>query len=142
CGPVPPCAHGSSLSASAGQGSPIVYASGGQHALGGDFSLFEFLSQQVGPAGIAHILYEENLPASDLTVAPDLSSATVTTGGAKSFTGSLSFTATADPFSGPDACGGTYTVRQGMTTGGITGHFLAIASPAPVLGPSSFASTN
>ncbi len=143
CGAGPPtCAHGSSLSASTGQGSPIVYASGGQHALSGNFSLFEFLSQQVGPAAIAHILIEGNLPASDLTVAPDLSTATVTTSGAKSFTGSLSFTASAPPFSGPDSCGGTYTVRQGVTTGGITGHFLAITSPAPVLGPSSFASTN
>jgi hypothetical protein len=55
----------------------------------------------------------------------------------------LSFTAGVPAISGHNvACGGTYTVRQGVTTGGIKGHFLAIPSPAPVLGPSSFASTN
>ncbi len=135
CGPGPTtCAHGSYLTTSAGQGGPAVYASGGQFAQSGSFSLFEFLSQTVGPATIAHILIEGNLPASDLTVAPDLSTATVATTGSTAFTGSLSFTAGA-PASGPSApCGGTF--RQGVTTGGIVGHFLAIPAPAPVLGQS------
>jgi hypothetical protein len=143
CGTGPlTCVHGSSVSASVGQGGPTIYASGGQLAQSGSFSLFEFLSEKVGPATIAHILIEGNLPATDLTVAPDLSSATVTTSGASYFTGSLSFTASAPPVSGPYvACGGTFTVRQGVTTGGIVAHFLAIPPPAPVLG-ASFASTN
>jgi hypothetical protein len=140
-GPVA-CVHGSSLSASVGQGGPTVYASGGQLAQSGNFSLFEFLSEKVGPATIAHILIEENLPATDLTVASDLSTATATTSGASVFTGSLSFTANAPPVTGPyPACNSTYTVRQGVTTGGIIGHFLAIPTPPPALGP-SFASTN
>jgi len=96
CGTGPlTCVHGSSLSSSVGQGGPTIYATGGQLAQSGSFSLFEFLSQTVGPATIAHILIEGNLPATDLNVAPDLSTATVTTSGATSFTGSLSFTANA-----------------------------------------------
>ena len=143
CGQGPlTCLRGSSVSASLGQGGPIIYASGGQLAQSGSFSLFEFLSQKVGPATIAHALIEGSLPATDLTVASDLSSATVKTTGASHFTGSLSFTANAPAVSGPNvACGDTYTVRQGVTTGGIVAHFLAIPLPAPVLGP-SFASRN
>ena len=143
CGAGPlTCRHGSSLSASPGQGGPFVYASGGQLAQSGSFSLFEFLSQTVGPATVAHDLIEGNLPASDLTVAPDLSTASVATTGSASFTGSLSFTASAPASSGPDvACGGTFSVRPGVTTGGIVGHFLAIPTPPPVLGQ-SFASSN
>ncbi len=143
CGSGPlTCVHGSSVSASPGQGSPVIYASGGQLAQSGSFSLFEFLSVKVGPATIAHVLIEGNLPAGDLTVAPDLSTATVATTGAKAFTGSLSFTASAPATTGPYvACNSTYTIRQGVTTGGIVGHFLAIPPPAPVLG-ASFASSN
>jgi hypothetical protein len=144
CGAAPtPCLHGSSVSASPGQGGPVIYASGGQLARSGNFSLFEFVPAKTGPASIAHILIEGNLPASDLSVASDLSTATVSTTGSTVFAGSLSFTASVPAVSGPNvACGGTYTVRQGVTTGGIKWHFLAIPSPAPVLGPSSFASTN
>jgi hypothetical protein len=143
CGAAPtPCVHGASLSASPAQGGPVIYASGGQHAQSGSFSLFEFISEKIGPASIAHILIEGNLPASDLTVAPDLSTATVATTGSASFTGSLSFTATAPVISNPDvACGGTYSLRQGVTTGGIAGRYLAIPSPAPVLG-TTFVSSN
>jgi hypothetical protein len=54
----------------------------------------------------------------------------------------LSFTANAPPVSGPyPACGGTFTVSQGVTTGGIVAHFLAIPTPPPAVG-ASFASTN
>ena len=143
CGAGPlACLHGSSLSASVSQGGPIIYASGGQLAQSGSFSLFEFLSAKVGPATVAHSLIEGNLPPADLTVAADLSSATVSTGGARSFTGSLSFTANAPPVTGPNvACDSTYTVRQGVTSGGIVAHFLAIPTPPPALG-TSFASTN
>lgn len=143
CGAGPlTCVHGSSVSASVGPGGPVIYASGGQLAQSGSFSLFEFLSAKVGPATVAHSLIEGNLPPTDLTVAADLSSATVSTGGARSFTGSLGFTANAPPASGPyPACNSTYTVRQGVTTGGIVGHFLAIPTPPPALG-TSFASTN
>ena len=140
-GPVT-CVHGSSLSATVGQGAPTIYASGGQLAQSGSFSLFEFLSVKSGPATIAHILIEGNLPANDLTVAPDLSTATAATAGSTVFTGSLSFTASAPATSGPyPACNTTYTVRQGVTTGGIVAHFLAIPTPPPALG-TSFASKN
>jgi hypothetical protein len=143
CGAGPTtCVHGPSLSASLGQGGPVVYASGGQLAQSGSFSLFEFLSQTVGPASVAHVLIEGHLSAGDLTVAPDLSTATVATTGSKAFTGSWSFTASGPANTGPyPACNSTYTIRPGVTTGGIVGHFLAIPTPAPVLGQ-SFASTN
>jgi hypothetical protein len=140
-GPVT-CVHGSSLSSTVGPGGPTIYASGGGLAQSGSFSLFEFLSVKSGPATIDHILIEGNLPASDLTVAPDLSTATATTTGSAVFTGSLSFAANAPANTGPyPACNSTYTVRPGVTTGGIVGHFLAIPAPPPALGP-SFASAN
>jgi len=137
-----PCVHGSSVSASLAIGGPVIYASGGQLAQSGSFSLFEFYSVKSGPASIAHILIEGNLPASDLTVAPDLSTASVATTGSKAFTGSLSFTANARANTGPyPACNSTFTVRAGVTTGGIVGHYLAIPPPAPVVG-TAFASSN
>jgi hypothetical protein len=133
--PPVPCTHGQSLSSSAAAGGSTLYASGGQLAQSGSFSLFQFFQQKIGPATVSHILIEGNLPATDLTVAPDLSTATVTTTGASRFTGSLSFTATAPATSSPfAACGGTYTIRQGTTSGGIVAHFLAIPPPALALG--------
>ncbi|MGZ4398582.1 MAG: hypothetical protein ACXVZ1_09225 [Gaiellaceae bacterium] len=139
--PPLPCTHGSGLSASVGPGGPIIYANVEQLASGGSFSLLEFVQEKVAPATISHALNETNLPATDLAIAPDLSSGTATTSGASRFTGSLSFTASLAPTTGPyPACSGTYTVRQGVTTGGITGHFLAIPPPGPALGQ-SFAST-
>jgi hypothetical protein len=134
--PTGACVHDESLGVSSSPTGPFVYAFGGDLANGGT-GLFEFMSEKIAPATISHTLREINLPAGDLTVAPDLSSASVSTTGASLFTGSLSFTASAPATSGPyAACGGMFTTRAGTTTGGIVGHFLAIPATVPLLGQS------
>ena len=140
--PLPPCVHGSSLSSTLGTHGPVIYVSNSSTARG--TMLFEFLSMKSGPASIAHVLTESKLPASDFSLSSDLSKGSASTSGASRFTGSLSFTASGAATKGPYlACGAsaTFSLAKGTTTGGISGHFLAIPAPAPVLGQ-SFLSKN
>ena len=98
-----------------------------------------FFTQTVGPAIETHVLSETNLPASDFSTAADLSSATVSTTGAKAFTGSLNYTAGGPATKFPNAgCGGTpASFTQGTATGGISAKFAAIPAAQPPLTPAT-----
>ena len=138
CGNLPPtCVHESLIyggDPNTGSGLYEAYTEGGKT------TVLAILSQAIAPAQVTHYLITTGLPGSDLTVAADLSTATLATdGAAPSFTGSLSFarTGAATTFSNATCGGTTASFVPGTTTGsGIVAHFLAITALTLPLGNS------
>ena len=112
CGaPQPSCAHFMEIFT----GNPAT-PSGGFFGLlqDGQVQLVDFFTQAMAPATITHCSSSKGLPARDLTIAPDFSSATVNTAGAAPwFTGSLAFAAGGPAQTGTNpACGTPVTFAQ------------------------------
>ena len=131
CGTPPATCSHVSLIFGGGSGSGFFEAL----SSAGQTTLLFVRTQNSAPATITDFLQLTGLPASDLTVASDVSTGAVATDGASpSFTGSLSFARTGSTTTGANAaCGGTpLAFAQGALTGNIAVHFLTgleIAAP-------------